>query len=250
MTSLAVIFMGQAGSGKSNLSASFGKWLKENNKSFKLINLDPGVEFIAYSPDFDIRKYFTISDIMKKKKLGPNGAMIHANEKLNEMADEIITKITEFGEDFILIDLPGQLETFIFRQSGTNFIQKIQNVIRTVGIYLIDSEFLNSATDFIISTLIYTACSLQLPIDVIPILHKSDKIKNQNIVRIVQDFDFLKNRVIAEKKGAIIDMVLPILDHLITPFARIIMTSSVTNEGMLDLYELINESFCACGDIS
>lgn len=250
MASLAVIFMGQAGSGKSNLCASFGKWLKENNKSFKLINLDPGVEYIVYSADFDIRKHFTISQIMKRKKLGPNGAMIFANEKLNDMANKIIDNITDSGEDFILIDLPGQLETFIFRQSGTNFIQKLQNKIRTVGIYLIDADFLNSATDFVISTLIGTACSLQLPIDVIPILHKADKIKNAEIVRIVQDFDFLKNKVIEEKKGAMIDMVLPILEHIITPFARIIMTSSVTNDGMLDLYEMINESFCACGDIS
>ncbi|NVM03156.1 MAG: ATP/GTP-binding protein [Candidatus Helarchaeota archaeon] len=249
MTSLAVIFMGQAGCGKSNLCASFGKWLKENEKSFKLINLDPGAEYIPFNPNFDIRQYFTISDIMKKEKLGPNGAMIRANNKINEISDEIIEKIIG-SEDFILIDLPGQLETFIFRQSGANFIQKLQTKIRVVGIYLIDAEFLSSATDFVIATLIGTSCSLQLPIDVVSILHKSDKIINQEIIKIVHDFDFLKKKVIEEKKGAMINVVLPILDNILEPIARIIKTSSVTNEGMLELYELINEIFCACGDIS
>ncbi|MHA1298571.1 MAG: ATP/GTP-binding protein [Candidatus Helarchaeota archaeon] len=253
MTSVAIIFLGQAGSGKSHLCASFAKWLEKDSSlkhTFKLVNLDPGAYYISYTPDFDIREYFTILEIMKKEKLGPNGAMIRANEKLNEFSDEIIERIIKKGEDFILIDLPGQLETFIFRQTGTNFIEKLQNKIRVIGIYLIDAEFLNSATDFVISFLIGTACSLQLPIDVIPILHKSDKIKNQDIIRIVQDFDFLKEKVIEEKKGAMIDMVLPILDNIIQPFVRIIKTSSISNEGMLELYELINEAFCACGDIS
>ncbi len=250
MVSLAVIFMGQAGSGKSNLCASFGKWLHDNKYSRRTINLDPGVEFIPYKPDLDVRKFFTISDIMKKEKLGPNGAMIRANEKINEISDELIKKIMEEKRDFTLIDLPGQLESFIFRQTGANFVQKLQDQIRTVGIYLIDSELLNSATDFVIAMLIATACCLQLPIEVVSILHKSDLIKNQNVIRMVNDFDFLKNKIVEEKKGAIIDLVLPILDHIIEPFARIIKTSSVTNEGMLDLYELINEIFCACGDIS
>ena len=60
---------------------------------------------------------------------------------------------------------------------GVKIVQNLQDKIRTVGIYLIDADLLNSATDFVISTLISTASSLQLPIELVSILHKSDLIK-------------------------------------------------------------------------
>ena len=72
-----ILFLGPAGSGKTSLVKSFSEWIKSTqDKSVSCINLDPGVDFLPYKADFDIRKFFTIESIMKEEKLGLNGALV------------------------------------------------------------------------------------------------------------------------------------------------------------------------------
>ncbi len=89
-----VIFLGTAGSGKTSLCNAYGDWLKtDRDQNVKFINLDPGaVEYLPYAPDFDIRNYFTVPKIMKRENLGPNGAIIRANELMLEKSATIIRK--------------------------------------------------------------------------------------------------------------------------------------------------------------
>jgi len=56
VTFLNVIFLGPAGSGKTTLTARFGKWLKDKmGYKVNFVNPDPGCEYLPYEPDFDIK---------------------------------------------------------------------------------------------------------------------------------------------------------------------------------------------------
>jgi hypothetical protein len=95
--------------------------------------LDPGVESLPYKPDFDIRQFFTVESIMKEERLGPNGALVRALERMVEIKGEIKEKVEGIKADFRLVDLPGQLEPFIFH-SGEEIL-KVFDINRCLGIF-------------------------------------------------------------------------------------------------------------------
>ena len=80
--------IGTAGSGKSLFTAAFSEWLKMSKQDVAVVNLDPGVLKLPYSPDVDVRNYVDVGDLMEKYGLGPNGALIMAADLI---ADEIET---------------------------------------------------------------------------------------------------------------------------------------------------------------
>jgi len=57
-----------------------------------LINLDPAVQKLPFNPKIDIRKKFGYKEVMKKYKLGPNGAIMTA---LNLFSSQMIKTIEE-----------------------------------------------------------------------------------------------------------------------------------------------------------
>ncbi|MHA1649163.1 MAG: ATP/GTP-binding protein [Candidatus Helarchaeota archaeon] len=250
-----IIFLGTAGSGKTSLCNAYGLWLKkERHESVSFVNLDPGaVEYLPYQPDFDIRKYFTIPQIMKKEKLGPNGAILRANELFLENADTFINKINDLTSDFILIDTPGQLEPFIFKESSL-FLQKLQQKSPSIAIFLIDAELTRYASNLIVGLLLAIAVQIQIGINMIYIVHKADLLsKNLKIVKMIQNPNFFRECIISEQRGALTDLAL-IVHEVFAKLAssiRIITTSAKKPfSGLEELHDLIHESFCACGDLT
>ena len=68
--SMNVVFiLGTAGSGKSLLTSAFSEWLKNAKQRVSVINLDPGVLEMPYSPDLDIRDYVNIEAIIRQQNL-------------------------------------------------------------------------------------------------------------------------------------------------------------------------------------
>ena len=97
-----VIFIEPAGCGRSLLTKTFGEWLASTLEvDVGYVNLDPGFSYIPHAPHFNIRKYFTIQEIMKRENLGPNGAMIRASELMDEFSSVIVSEIKRLDPDFI-----------------------------------------------------------------------------------------------------------------------------------------------------
>ena len=82
-----VFIVGTAGSGKSLLTSAFAEWLKMAKQDVAILNLDPGVVTLPYTPDLDVREYVNIANIMEEYRLGPNGALIMAADLIAEQAD-------------------------------------------------------------------------------------------------------------------------------------------------------------------
>ncbi|MGH1567612.1 MAG: ATP/GTP-binding protein, partial [Nitrosopumilus sp.] len=75
-----IFVSGTAGSGKSLLSSKLHEYYTKNGAFAAVVNLDPGVENLAYTCDVDVRDYVDYVSIMQQYDLGPNGAMVMAND--------------------------------------------------------------------------------------------------------------------------------------------------------------------------
>ncbi|NVM27581.1 MAG: ATP/GTP-binding protein [Candidatus Helarchaeota archaeon] len=250
-----IIFLGPAGSGKTSLCNVYGQWLKQHRQeSVSFVNLDAGVDYIPFSPDLDIRNYFTLSEIMKKDKLGPNGAMLRANELLLAQKNTILKRINNLNSEFVLIDTPGQLEAFVFKEAGPVFLQQLKIKSPTIVIFILDAELTQSASNLIVGLLLALAVQIQIGIASVYILHKADLLpKNSKIVEMIQDPQYLKDRILAEHQGSMAELALIAQQAVaeLSPSMRIVSTSATKEPfGLDEMHDLIHEIFCACGDLT
>lgn len=97
-----ILITGTAGSGKTTLTKNLVNWLRrEFNAEVRAVNLDPGVHDLPYQAIFDARDIVKIDELMVLGELGPNGALIRANEVLAERVDELIERVAEPDFDYI-----------------------------------------------------------------------------------------------------------------------------------------------------
>ena len=74
---LNLIVIGMAGSGKSTFLGKLQTYLTEVYHALPyMVNLDPAVTFLPFSPANDIRSEVNYKDVMAKYGLGPNGAIM------------------------------------------------------------------------------------------------------------------------------------------------------------------------------
>ena len=113
-----VFFVGTAGSGKSTLVGAYKQWLDSNGVDSIAVNMDPGAESLPYDPDIDIREWISLDEVMSEYQLGPNGAQIVAADIMAVNIEKMTGVFSEYDTDYVLVDTPGQLELFAFRESS------------------------------------------------------------------------------------------------------------------------------------
>ena len=224
---MKLVFIGPAGSGKTTLVWKFGGYLQEQGYEISRINLDCAVENLPYKPDFDIRNYFTLSEIMKKFKLGPNGALMKSVELIFEYKKEMEKY---FDKDFVLVDTPGQLELVIFHK------KKISDIFRERGaaIFLMPADLISTAKDYYFLRLMDIAVRYRIDMQCIYVISKADLIKNISLEKFEDDLSKAVYEVLKKLEDA----------------QRIVKISSIHKKGFEELFSLIYESFCTCGDLS
>lgn len=233
-----VIFVvGTAGSGKSLLTSTLVSWYIEKGAHAISVNLDPGVLELPYAPDVDVRNYIDLQTIMESYQLGPNGALILASDltatKLNDIQDEI----HEYSPDYAIIDTPGQMELFAYRNSGP-FIVKNTICDNRAVLFLFDALLVSTPTNFISMALLATSVQLRLKSAQISVLTKRDMIGKEvnKIMRWSSSFTALEESIKEEEDSQYL-LSSAILHELIKlGFAHeLLPLSSVTREGMLEL---------------
>jgi GTPase SAR1 family protein len=175
---LNVIFVtGTAGAGKSLLTASLLSWYHEKSQNAIAVNLDPGVVALPYEPDVDVRTMIDLQEIMKNYSLGPNGALIFASDLIASKLSEIQDDIDASNADFVVIDTPGQVELFAFRESGPYVAKGLRADSKAV-LFLIDSMLASSPTNFLSLLLLATSVHLRMELPMLQVLSKTDISKN------------------------------------------------------------------------
>lgn len=250
-----IVMLGTAGSGKTSLTGKYSEWLEKQGIKVSKVNLDPGVKVLPYTPDFDIRKYFTIEELMIKYKLGPNGAFMKSSDMIHKYTTKILKHdaFNNSAYNLILIDTPGQMEVFVYRRSGRYFISKLRSLGGVIGVFIIDGENIEDPIDLVIAWTTSILVQLKFDIPVVPIVNKSDKIKNLKPIKLlIENIDEFKKELSKINKGLISDAALYFTD-IIKEFnqsLRLVLISAKTGDGMEELHYIVHETFCSCGDLS
>jgi len=179
MTS-TIFLVGMAGCGKSALTAAYSEWLKDNDQDVLVANFDPGAVALPYNPDIDARKYVDVEKLMLDYKLGPNGALIMASDLLADHIEEIQEEIESANTDILLVDTPGQIELFAFREGGRFIATQLTEGEHAV-IYLMDAPFTRSPINFTSNLFLAAAVYSRIQQPQIYALSKADLVEEREI---------------------------------------------------------------------
>jgi GTPase SAR1 family protein len=233
---MRIFVLGPAGSGKSTLVKEFSKFLKDLGHDAKCVNLDPASEPV-YRADVDIRDQVRAEEVMKRYNLGINGAMLKAINLMLKFSEEL-----KLDSDFVLYDTPGQMEIFIYSESGPELVCRLKDA-QTCGLFLIDSGMVRTPEKFVSAVLQNVVVMLRLGIPTLSVLTKSD----------LWDIDI--KRLLSEVKSGrgilleIMEKMAPLVEYTSMRY-RTIKISSVKKLGFHELLSALREIFCACGDLS
>ncbi|HEC94862.1 MAG TPA: GTPase [Thermoplasmatales archaeon] len=240
-------FVGTAGSGKSTLTGAFRQWFNLKGLDAVVVNLDPGAESLPYTPDIDIRDWISLKKVMKEYDLGPNGAQIVCADMIALNAEDIKESIGSFKTDYVLIDTPGQIELFVFREAG-NFLVSHLNPQGSIVAYLLDPVLTKTASGFVTQLLLSLTTRFRLGIPVVNLLSKCDLIPEEDQKEIekwsTMD-EHIYETIIGEKPSVhreLSEQIMFLLRHFgesVSP----IMVSGTTYAGMEDLYTALQMYF-------
>jgi len=238
-----LFFVGTAGSGKSTLTSVYRKWAQIQNIDTILVNLDPGAENLPYTPDVDVRDWISLEEIMDSHGLGPNGAQIACADLIALNIHELKESIDSFHSHYVIIDTPGQLELFVFRESGKHIIHQFHDY-RSVIVYLIDYILAKNPSGFISQLLLSLSTNFRIIKPQINVLSKADMLSDDEKMRVMdwaKDPDFLTNALVQEQASIYREMAEGILQLLqqFQSYAPLIATGKEGFLGIDDLYTAI-----------
>ncbi len=166
--------------------------------------------------------------------------------------DDFLEAVERSYAQIALVDTPGQMETFVFRPAGPAIIKKALERAGMVVVYVVDLSMGASATDLATALSMATAAKLRLSALLVLALNKIDLVENpEEVRRLVVDRDYFAEKL-EEDEGFLADVVQRFAEVVEEGFSasRPILVSAKTMEGILDLYDIIHESFCVCGDLT
>jgi GTPase SAR1 family protein len=179
-----IFITGTAGSGKSFLTSRLLQWYLDRDSYAISLNLDPGSADLPYEPDIDIRDYIDINSLMNSYQLGLNGALVMASDMIATRVEEIQDEVSRFNPDYVLVDTPGQIELFAFREGGPYFVSHFQSDNKAT-LFIFDGILVSSPINYVSISLLASSIKLRLKTSQISVLTKRDLIieKLQDIIK-------------------------------------------------------------------
>ena len=227
------------------LTSKIYDYYTSNGAFVAILNLDPGVDSLPYTCDIDVRDQIDIVSIMKQYELGPNGALIMANDLIASKIDQLQDQIDDVNPDYLLIDTPGQIELFAYRTSGPFLVQNL-NLDEKMSIFLFDGALVTTPVNFVSIALLATSIKLRLGLPTINVLTKTDLIgdKLKDILTWSTNLSALENSISKEVDGEFYTLTTTILRSLnLGGFAQgLIPISNSTGEGMVNLQSALSRS--------
>ena len=248
-----VYFVGTAGSGKSTLVKSYRDWLGNNGIDCMTINLDPGVDMLPYDADIDIREWVALDEVMGEYNLGPNGAQIVAADLMAVNIKKITDLLDGVRTENVLVDTPGQLELFAFRESS-NVIVEAFGKEKSMVVYLSDPMLCKTSNGFVSNMVLSSLVEFRLQLPVINILTKADLMKDEDRDRMISWFensdslydDLLDNDA---NPQTVVGMELFKAVESVGIFGQIRAVSAVENTGLEEIYSATQLEFFGGEDI-
>lgn len=176
-------FIGNAGCGKSSLTSAFKNWMQNQGFSCATVNLDPGVEWVPYPPDIDVREWVDLRDIMGRFGVGPNGAQIIGSDFLAVEVEKIREAMEEYRVDYYLMDTPGQMELFTLRESSS-FIVEALGKRESLLLFLFEPMVSKEPSGFLALLLQSLSAQFRMDLPMASFLSKADLLGSEELERI------------------------------------------------------------------
>lgn len=199
-----------------------------------IINLDPAVHHIPFTPNIDIRDSVNYKEVMKQFNLGPNGGILTSLNLFSTKIDQVIGLLekrtqppapvpkaeqttvefmTNSGKEksaapaqqqqvkHILVDTPGQIEVFVWSASGEILLSSLASTFPTVIAYVIDTPRTTSTSTFM-SNMLY-ACSIlyKTKLPMILVFNKTDAQDAEFAKKWMTDFEAFQAALRDEEEG-------------------------------------------------
>ncbi|KAL6703989.1 hypothetical protein ACN47E_008840 [Coniothyrium glycines] len=245
---VAIVCVGMAGSGKTTFMQRLVSHLythpdptqrepsvsKTSPVPPYIINLDPAVHHVPFTPNIDIRDSVNYKEVMKQFNLGPNGGILTSLNLFSTKIDQVIGLLekrtqppppvkepeqttvefmTNSGKEkqaapaqqqqvkHILVDTPGQIEVFVWSASGEILLSSLASTFPTVIAYVIDTPRTTSTSTFM-SNMLY-ACSIlyKTKLPMILVFNKTDAQDAQFAKDWMTDFEAFQAALQNEEEG-------------------------------------------------
>ena len=185
-TTPPVMFVvGTAGAGKSSLVTAFQRWARFLEIDALTINLDPGAERVHYDPEFDVRDLISLAEVMDRYDLGPNGAQILAADLVAAQADGIMDELEGLSGDMLIIDTPGQVELFAFREASNHLVDVLGQG-RAALAFLFDPMLSQTPSGFVSQMLLSNIVQFRLGLPTANYLSKADLLEPEVLEKILE----------------------------------------------------------------
>ncbi|ORC85759.1 GPN-loop GTPase 3 [Trypanosoma theileri] len=207
MGKYAVVVIGPAGSGKSTLCTVLAEHYATKGRSTHICNFDPAADELPYNPSMDIRELISLEDAMEGKGLGPNGGLVFCMEYLLSQGEVWINdQLGDHAEDFIIVDMPGQVEVLSHIPAVPEFVKLLQRSgYNVVVLFLLDAlaatadagKFVSGCT-FALSSMVCFDCpflNVLTKCDLLPRNVKEEALEHFCTC----DFDYLNTKPLPER---------------------------------------------------
>ena len=253
MDPLAIYFTGTAGAGKTTLCRGFRTWMEGAGYDAVTVNLDPGMEAPSYEPDIDIRDWVKLKDIMDDYNLGPNGAQVAASDMIALKVYEVREALERLNSDYILVDTPGQVELFAFRESSKAIVEALTGE-RSLIAFLFDPSLAKQPGGFVSLLMLAATVQFRFGLPMLNVLAKEDILsaaERADVVRWSEEPYSLYEAVTRPTMTPDVTLSSELFRALesMGPLWSLVFTSAEKATGMEDIYASAQRAFAAGEDL-
>jgi GTPase SAR1 family protein len=234
-----IFIVGAAGAGKSMMANTLNDTLNADGWDTAIMNLDPFSDNLIYEPTIDVRNYIDRDELSKKYGLGANGALVFSMDLIATMIDNMLSELENI--DYLIVDTPGQMELFLFRQSGQYLFKKIGSEGKAL-LFVSDVFLLSNINNFITMQLLFSLLASKFNYPAMHAINKIDldsmatqKVKNWYSNPETFETDLNKNSLVFSKVYRTVRS-----SGLLGP---VFFTSAINGRGIVELKAEISRIF-------
>ncbi len=248
-----IYFTGTAGAGKTSFVRAFAGWARSAGYDISLVNLDPGAEGDELQPDVDVREWVRLSEIEDEYGLGPNGAQVAAADMIALKIFEIRQAIQELKSDYVLVDTPGQVELFAFREASKAIVDALSGD-RSMIAFLFDPALARTPGGYVALLMLSSTVEFRFRLPMLHLLAKSDVLPPEQVTELL---------AWSEESGRLLDAVTQLtptpdiqlstelyraLENL-GPSTALLPTSAKDGTGLEAFYQSVQKVFAGGEDL-
>ena len=248
-----LFFTGTAGAGKTTLVRAFADWMKSAGYETIVVNLDPGLESTTVEPDIDIREWVRLADLQDEYGLGPNGAQVAAADMIALKVFDVKQAISELKADYVLIDTPGQIELFAFREASKAIVDALGGD-RSLLAFLFDPALARNAAGFVSLLMLSATVEFRFRLPLVNLLSKSDVLTPEQLAELIgwaEEPDRLHEAVTRDAPTPDVQLSTELFRAIETmgPVAGLLPTSAKEGTGLESFYQECQRVFAGGEDL-